>query len=129
MLTEGTPAGGCRIVGAAAPCVIGGCCPRCLFPASLDVYLHPYPHLFTPAACLPASLPATLPPCLQVFVPFTREHEYVKEFKQAHRRDDDIAIVNAGMRFRMAQGTGDLNGGGGVLRCSACNTAVRCAAL
>lgn len=40
---------------------------------------------------------------LKVFVPFTRRFEYVKEFKQAHRRDDDIAIVNAGMRFRMAQ--------------------------
>jgi len=27
--------------------------------------------------------------------------EYVKEFKQAHRRDDDIAIVNAGTRFKL----------------------------
>lgn len=34
-------------------------------------------------------------------MPFTRPNEYVKEFKQAHRRDDDIAIVNAGMRFRL----------------------------
>lgn len=86
----------------------------------------------------------------QVFVPFTRRHEYVKEFKQArggvprslpactpgrmfccamparfdkacdsdqslhslgsswqaHRRDDDIAIVNAGMRFRLEQAAG-----------------------
>lgn len=33
-----------------------------------------------------------------VFLPWTRKHEYVKEFKQAHRRDDDIALVNAGMR-------------------------------
>ncbi|PSC76668.1 Xanthine dehydrogenase [Micractinium conductrix] len=40
---------------------------------------------------------------LKVFVPFTQQYEFVKEFKQAHRRDDDIAIVNAGMRFRMAQ--------------------------
>ncbi len=38
---------------------------------------------------------------LAVSVPFTRRHEYVREFKQAHRRDDDIAIVNAGMRARM----------------------------
>lgn len=38
---------------------------------------------------------------LAVGVPFTRRHEYVREFKQAHRRDDDIAIVNAGMRARM----------------------------
>lgn len=28
----------------------------------------------------------------------TRELEFVKEFKQAHRKDDDIALVNAGMR-------------------------------
>ncbi|XP_071706054.1 xanthine dehydrogenase 1-like [Rutidosis leptorrhynchoides] len=35
---------------------------------------------------------------LSVFVPWTRKYEYVKEFKQAHRRDDDIALVNAGMR-------------------------------
>ncbi|XP_065866854.1 xanthine dehydrogenase 1-like isoform X2 [Euphorbia lathyris] len=35
---------------------------------------------------------------LSVFLPWTRPFEFVKEFKQAHRRDDDIAIVNAGMR-------------------------------
>uniref|UniRef100_A0A7N0RHR8 xanthine dehydrogenase n=1 Tax=Kalanchoe fedtschenkoi TaxID=63787 RepID=A0A7N0RHR8_KALFE len=35
---------------------------------------------------------------LSVFLPWTRRFEYMKEFKQAHRRDDDIAIVNAGMR-------------------------------
>ncbi|KAL8241432.1 hypothetical protein R6Q59_014786 [Mikania micrantha] len=35
---------------------------------------------------------------LSVFLPWTREFEYVKEFKQAHRRDDDIALVNGGMR-------------------------------
>ncbi|XVF69650.1 hypothetical protein PTKIN_Ptkin11bG0098700 [Pterospermum kingtungense] len=35
---------------------------------------------------------------LSIFLPWTRAVEYVKEFKQAHRRDDDIAIVNAGMR-------------------------------
>lgn len=39
---------------------------------------------------------------VSVFLPFTRQYEYVKEFKQAHRRDDDIAIVNAGMRFLLA---------------------------
>jgi CO/xanthine dehydrogenase FAD-binding subunit len=37
----------------------------------------------------------------RVAVPFTRRHEFVREFKQAHRRDDDVAIVNAGMRARM----------------------------
>ncbi|XP_023515519.1 xanthine dehydrogenase 1-like isoform X2 [Cucurbita pepo subsp. pepo] len=35
---------------------------------------------------------------LSVFLPWSRRFEYVKEFKQAHRRDDDIAIVNAGIR-------------------------------
>jgi xanthine dehydrogenase/oxidase len=38
-----------------------------------------------------------------VFLPWTRQHEYVKEFKQAHRRDDDIALVNAGMRVAFEQ--------------------------
>lgn len=35
---------------------------------------------------------------LSVFLPWNCPYEFVKEFKQAHRRDDDIAIVNAGMR-------------------------------
>ncbi|CAA6660108.1 unnamed protein product [Spirodela intermedia] len=35
---------------------------------------------------------------LSIFLPWTRPYEFVKEFKQAHRRDDDIALVNAGMR-------------------------------
>ncbi|KAL0746288.1 hypothetical protein Bca101_028290 [Brassica carinata] len=35
---------------------------------------------------------------LSVFLPWTRPLEYVKEFKQAHRREDDVAIVNGGMR-------------------------------
>ena len=38
---------------------------------------------------------------LRVKLPWTREHEYVKEFKQSHRQDDDIAIVNAGMRVQL----------------------------
>ena len=40
---------------------------------------------------------------LRVSIPFNAANEYVREFKQAHRRDDDIAIVNAGMRARMAE--------------------------
>lgn len=40
---------------------------------------------------------------LRVSIPFNAQHEYVREFKQAHRRDDDIAIVNAGMRVQMAR--------------------------
>lgn len=40
---------------------------------------------------------------VRVMVPFTSKLEYVKEFKQAHRRDDDIAIVNAGMQFKLAE--------------------------
>jgi xanthine dehydrogenase/oxidase len=33
---------------------------------------------------------------LGVSIPFTREDEFCREFKQSPRRDDDIAIVNAG---------------------------------
>lgn len=33
-----------------------------------------------------------------VLLPWNNKFEFVKEFKQAHRRDDDIALVNAGMR-------------------------------
>ncbi|KAF5956832.1 hypothetical protein HYC85_004057 [Camellia sinensis] len=35
---------------------------------------------------------------LSIFLPWTRPFKFVKEFEQAHRRDDDIAIVNAGIR-------------------------------
>lgn len=41
-----------------------------------------------------------------VFLPWTRKCEYVKEFKQAHRRDDDIALVNAGMRVLFSEREG-----------------------
>ncbi|KAJ3673000.1 hypothetical protein LUZ60_006374 [Juncus effusus] len=40
---------------------------------------------------------------LSVFLPWTRSMEFVKEFKQAHRREDDIALVNAGMRVFLTQ--------------------------
>jgi xanthine dehydrogenase/oxidase len=40
---------------------------------------------------------------LSVFLPFTRQGEYVKEFKQAHRRDDDISFINTGMRAFLEQ--------------------------
>ena len=40
-----------------------------------------------------------------MLVPFSRPHEYVKEFKQSPRREDDIAIVNAGMRVRLEPAT------------------------
>ena len=40
---------------------------------------------------------------LSVFLPWTRPFEFVKEFKQAHRREDDIALVNAGMRVFLVQ--------------------------
>lgn len=39
---------------------------------------------------------------LAVELPVTAKYEYVHEFKQSHRRDDDIAIVTAGMRVRFA---------------------------
>lgn len=36
---------------------------------------------------------------LSVRIPFTGETEFAKEYKQAPRRDDDIAIVNAGQQL------------------------------
>ncbi|MCD7466863.1 xylitol dehydrogenase [Datura stramonium] len=35
---------------------------------------------------------------LSVSLPWNKPFEFVKEYKQSHRRDDDFAIVNAGMR-------------------------------
>ncbi|WVZ57391.1 hypothetical protein U9M48_007782 [Paspalum notatum var. saurae] len=43
---------------------------------------------------------------LSVTLPWTRPFEYVKEFKQAHRREDDIALVNAGMRVCLSEAEG-----------------------
>ncbi|KAG2484282.1 hypothetical protein HYH03_016926 [Edaphochlamys debaryana] len=43
----------------------------------------------------------------KVLLPFTRRHEYVREFKQSPRREDDIAIVNAGMRVRLEPGASE----------------------
>ncbi|KAL1925143.1 uncharacterized protein VTP21DRAFT_26 [Calcarisporiella thermophila] len=39
-----------------------------------------------------------------VFVPYTRSGEFVRAYKQAKRKDDDIAIVNAGMRAWVVDG-------------------------
>ncbi|MEW5315300.1 MAG: hypothetical protein WDW38_006740 [Sanguina aurantia] len=41
----------------------------------------------------------------KITIPFTRKFEYVREFKQSPRREDDIAIVNAGMRLQLAPRT------------------------
>lgn len=38
-----------------------------------------------------------------IFIPATAQHEYVLPFKQAKRREDDISIVTAGMRFKLRQ--------------------------
>lgn len=40
---------------------------------------------------------------LSVFLPWNRTFEFVREFKQSHRRDDDIAIVNAGIRVHLQE--------------------------
>ncbi|ODM98964.1 Xanthine dehydrogenase/oxidase [Orchesella cincta] len=40
-----------------------------------------------------------------ILIPYTKEDEYFWGFKQAKRRDDDIAIVNAGMYVRFSVGT------------------------
>lgn len=45
---------------------------------------------------------------LSIFLPWNRPLEFVKEFKQAHRREDDIAIVNAGIRVYLEQRAEDL---------------------
>ncbi|XP_031555377.1 xanthine dehydrogenase/oxidase-like [Actinia tenebrosa] len=38
---------------------------------------------------------------ISIHIPHTRQNEYMFAYKQARRRDDDIAIVNAGMRVRL----------------------------
>ncbi|KAJ2898498.1 hypothetical protein IWW38_001376, partial [Coemansia aciculifera] len=38
---------------------------------------------------------------VSVFVPFTSEFEVVRAFKQAKRKDDDIAIVTCGLRIKV----------------------------
>ncbi|XP_064394935.1 xanthine dehydrogenase/oxidase-like isoform X3 [Halichondria panicea] len=35
---------------------------------------------------------------LSILIPFTKEYEFVLSYKQARRREDDIAIINAGLR-------------------------------
>ena len=40
----------------------------------------------------------------EIETPLTRRGEYVREFKQSHRREDDIAIVTACMRVRFRVG-------------------------
>ncbi|XP_064601293.1 LOW QUALITY PROTEIN: xanthine dehydrogenase/oxidase-like [Liolophura sinensis] len=42
---------------------------------------------------------------MSVFIPHTQKHEYFQGFKQSHRRDDDIAIVNSGFRARFQANT------------------------
>ncbi|XP_020627784.1 xanthine dehydrogenase/oxidase-like isoform X2 [Orbicella faveolata] len=42
---------------------------------------------------------------VDIFIPFTEKHEYVFAFKQARRREDDIAIVNTGMRVLLEKPT------------------------
>ena len=46
---------------------------------------------------------------VKVFLPYNKPLEYVREFKQAHRRDDDIAIANAGMRVSFKKTSEGLN--------------------
>ncbi|KAK2191207.1 hypothetical protein NP493_57g06060 [Ridgeia piscesae] len=41
---------------------------------------------------------------ISVLIPFTRQNEFFCGYKQAHRREDDIAIVNAGMRVVLTEG-------------------------
>lgn len=39
---------------------------------------------------------------LKIKIPYTEKLEYVCEFKQSKRREDDIAIVTAGMRIKFS---------------------------
>uniref|UniRef100_A0A2D4HXB2 Xanthine dehydrogenase/oxidase n=4 Tax=Micrurus TaxID=8634 RepID=A0A2D4HXB2_MICLE len=45
---------------------------------------------------------------LSVEIPFSKEGEYFSAFKQASRREDDIAIVTCGMKVRFQEGTNRL---------------------
>ncbi|XP_038045213.1 xanthine dehydrogenase/oxidase-like [Patiria miniata] len=45
---------------------------------------------------------------LAINVPFTCENEYFYGYKQSPRREDDIAIVNAGMRVVLKPGTNEV---------------------
>ncbi|XP_041469067.1 xanthine dehydrogenase/oxidase-like [Lytechinus variegatus] len=40
-----------------------------------------------------------------ITIPFTKQNEYFFAYKQSPRREDDIAIVNAGMRVVLEEGT------------------------
>ncbi|XP_048259580.1 xanthine dehydrogenase/oxidase-like isoform X3 [Haliotis rufescens] len=42
---------------------------------------------------------------VSVHLPYTSQNEYFSGFKQAHRKDDDISIVNAGMKVEFLKGT------------------------
>ncbi|XP_071963951.1 xanthine dehydrogenase/oxidase-like [Antedon mediterranea] len=41
---------------------------------------------------------------VSIHIPYTKKTEHFKAFKQAHRRDDDIAIVNAAFRVDLHEG-------------------------
>ncbi|KAF9439068.1 hypothetical protein BGZ76_000550 [Entomortierella beljakovae] len=38
----------------------------------------------------------------EIFIPFTREGEYIRAFKQSKRREDDISIVTAAIRVQLS---------------------------
>ncbi|RMX48187.1 hypothetical protein pdam_00015397 [Pocillopora damicornis] len=42
---------------------------------------------------------------VNVLIPFSKEHEHIFAFKQARRREDDIAIVNTAMRVQLEKQT------------------------
>ncbi|KAI8800353.1 molybdopterin binding aldehyde oxidase/xanthine dehydrogenase [Cladochytrium replicatum] len=42
---------------------------------------------------------------ISIFIPFTKQHEFAKAYKQAKRREDDIAIVNAAFRLTVDPST------------------------
>jgi xanthine dehydrogenase/oxidase len=50
---------------------------------------------------------------VSVHLPFTQPGEHIRAYKQARRKDDDIAIVNAGMRVQVSP----IQGGYQITKC------------
>ena len=44
---------------------------------------------------------------LQVSIPFTSQHEFVAEYKQSHKREDCLAVGNAGFYAQLQSSDGE----------------------
>lgn len=45
---------------------------------------------------------------VSIFFPYTNENQYFLAYKQAKRRDDDIAIVNLALNVQFVPGTNEI---------------------